>query len=393
MTQEPASSSASSSSLFGASSLLPRVILVVVFLYLFLVGVSTLEAGIRALGSGFQEGLLENVTNPVAGLFAGILVTVMVQSSSVTTSTIVGLVGSGTVTVEAAVPMIMGANIGTTITNTIVSLGHARRSEEFRRAFSAATMHDFFNVMAVLIFFPLELATGFMTRIAGALTGVLGGGSVAGGEAKSPIKQIVREPVKLVQDLLESVTDSSVLLGALLFATGLLLIFAALGVMSRNMRTLIEGRIETAMNAAVARGGGVVGIVTGILVTMGVQSSSITTSILVPLVGSGVLAIRNAFPITLGANIGTTVTALLASLAVDLQAGLVIALHHVLFKRHRRRRLLPCAGGAQHPRQSRRAIGRRSHETPGGGGRIRGGGVPDFAADWHSSAALGDERW
>ena len=331
MTQEPASSSASSSSLFGASSLLPRVILVVVFLYLFLVGVSTLEAGIRALGSGFQEGLLENVTNPVAGLFAGILVTVMVQSSSVTTSTIVGLVGSGTVTVEAAVPMIMGANIGTTITNTIVSLGHARRSEEFRRAFSAATMHDFFNVMAVLIFFPLELATGFMTRISEALTGVLGGGSVAGGEAKSPIKQIVREPVKLVQDLLESVTDSSVLLGALLFATGLLLIFAALGVMSRNMRTLIEGRIETAMNAAVARGGGVVGIVTGILVTMGVQSSSITTSILVPLVGSGVLAIRNAFPITLGANIGTTVTALLASLAVDLQAGLVIALHHVLF--------------------------------------------------------------
>ena len=313
------------------SSLLPRVVLVVVFLYLFLVGVSMLEAGIRALGSGFQEGLLENVTNPLAGLFAGVLVTVLVQSSSVTTSTIVGLVGSGTLTVEAAVPMIMGANIGTTITNTIVSLGHARRSEEFRRAFSAATMHDFFNIMAVTIFFPLELATGFMTRIAEALAGVIGGGSVAGGQAKSPIKQIVREPVQLVQDLLESMTDSSTLLGALLFAAGLLLIFAALGVMSRNMRTLIEGRIERAMNAAVARGGGAVGIVTGMFVTMGVQSSSITTSILVPLVGSGVLRIRNAFPITLGANIGTTVTALLASLAVDLQAGLVIALHHVLF--------------------------------------------------------------
>ena len=312
------------------SSLLPRVVIVVVFLYLFLVGVSTLEAGIRALGSGFQEGLLENVTNPLAGLFAGILVTVMVQSSSVTTSTIVGLVGSGTLTVEAAVPMIMGANIGTTITNTLVSLGHARRSEEFRRAFSAATMHDFFNIMAVTIFFPLELATGFMTRMAEALAGLLGGG-VAGGQMSSPIKQIVREPVKLVENLLESVTDSSALLGALLFAAGLLLIFAALGVMSRNMRSLIEGRIETAMNAAVARGGGVVGIVTGVFVTMGVQSSSITTSILVPLVGSGVLTVRNAFPITLGANIGTTVTALLASLAVDLQAGLVIALHHVLF--------------------------------------------------------------
>jgi sodium-dependent phosphate cotransporter len=84
------------------------------------------------------------------------------------------------------------------------------------------------------------------------------------------------------------------------------------------------------MNSAVAKGGGLVGLFTGLFVTIGVQSSSITTSIVVPLVGSGVLSVRNAFPITVGANIGTTVTALLASLAVDLRLGLVIALHHVL---------------------------------------------------------------
>jgi sodium-dependent phosphate cotransporter len=319
------------SPLGGFGVILARAAVGIGLLYLFLVGVSTLEAGIKALGSDFREGLLEGVTNPVAGLFAGMLATVLVQSSSVTTSTLVGLVGSGSLTVEAAAPMIMGANIGTTITNTIVSLGHARRSEEFRRAFAAATMHDFFNILAVLVFFPLELTTGFLTRAAEALADVIARTGIAGGETRSPVKEAVRAPVGWIKDLLGSVIDSDVLLGVVLVAFGMLLIFAALATLSRNMRALIAGRIERAMNNAVARGGGIVGLGTGVLITMGVQSSSITTSIIVPLVGSGVLTVRNAFPITLGANIGTPITALLASLAVDLRAGLVIALHHALF--------------------------------------------------------------
>ena len=170
------------SPLGGFGIIIARAAVAIGLLYLFLVGISTLEAGIKALGSDFQEGLLESVTNPVAGLFAGMLATVLVQSSSVTTSTLVGLVGSGTLTVEAAAPMIMGANIGTTITNTIVSLGHARRSEEFRRAFAAATMHDFFNILAVLVFFPLELTTGFLTHAAEALADVIARTGIAGGE-------------------------------------------------------------------------------------------------------------------------------------------------------------------------------------------------------------------
>lgn len=303
----------------------------VALLFLFLVGISMLEAGIKTLGSDFQEGLLENVDNPLAGLFAGILATVLVQSSSVTTSTLVGLVGSGTMTVEAAVPMIMGANIGTTITNTLASLGHARRSEEFRRAFQAATMHDFFNIIAVAVFFPLELATGFLTFLSEKLAELFGVSGVGGGKTSSPIKDAVKAPVGWIEDRLESVIDSDVLLGSLLLLVGISLILAALAALSQNMRTLIAGRIETAMNTAVARGGGIVGLFTGLFVTMGVQSSSITTSIVVPLVGSGVLTVRNAFPITLGANIGTTMTALIASLAVDLRVGLVIALHHFLF--------------------------------------------------------------
>ena len=290
-----------------------------------------LETGIRTLGSGFQERLLENVTNPLAGLFAGILATVLVQSSSVTTATVVTLVGAGTLTVEAAAPMIMGANIGTTITNSLVSLGHSRRSEEFRRAFAAATMHDFFNILAVAVFFPLELSTGFLTHAAEWLADVVAATGVAGGEARSPVKEAVKAPVNKIRDVLDSVTGSDEMLGVLLIVGGVALIFTGLIVISRNMRALIAGRIERAMNAAVASGGGAVGLLTGTLITIGVQSSSITTSILVPLVGSGVLMLRNAFPITLGANMGTSVTALLASLAVDLRAGLVIALFHLLF--------------------------------------------------------------
>jgi solute carrier family 34 (sodium-dependent phosphate cotransporter) len=141
-----------------------RALLVLGFLYTFLVGVGLLESGIAALGEGFKEGLLENVANPVSGLFAGILATVLVQSSSVSTSTIVGLVGAGTLPVSLAVPMIMGANIGTTVTNTLAALGNIRRAEEFRRGFAGATMHDFFNLLAVAVLLPLELATGLPHR-------------------------------------------------------------------------------------------------------------------------------------------------------------------------------------------------------------------------------------
>ncbi|MDA0667750.1 MAG: hypothetical protein O3A50_08245 [Planctomycetota bacterium] len=90
------------------------------------------------LGGDYTVNLFQGVSNPLAGLTAGILATVLVQSSSVTTSTIVALVGSGTWSVELAVPMIMGANIGTTITNTLVSLGSIGR----RADFLAAANHD-----------------------------------------------------------------------------------------------------------------------------------------------------------------------------------------------------------------------------------------------------------
>ncbi|MBW3620159.1 MAG: Na/Pi symporter [Actinobacteria bacterium] len=308
-----------------------RALLVIGLLYLFLVGVGLLSDGIKALGSGFQEGLLESVTNPVAGMFAGILATVLVQSSSVSTATIVGMVGAGTLSIEAAVPMIMGANIGTSVTNTLASIGHVRRREEFRRAFAGATVHDFFNLLAVAIFLPLEILTGILSTIAQELADVLSSWGVQGGESDSVIKAAVGAGEAVVERVVGVLGTSGTVLGVVLLAVGLGLIFLALSNITRNMRQLIAGQVETAMNRMIGSGGGVVAILIGIVITVLVQSSSITTSILVPLVAAGILSLENAYPITLGANVGTTVTALLASLAVDLQAGLVVAIVHTLF--------------------------------------------------------------
>ncbi|HKJ55256.1 MAG TPA: Na/Pi symporter [Nitriliruptoraceae bacterium] len=307
-----------------------RGVFVGVLLYGFLVGVSLLESGIETFGSGFQDGLIESVSNPIAGLCAGILTTVLVQSSSVSTATIVGLVGAGTLSVEAAVPMVMGANIGTTVTNTLASLGHVRRPDEFQRAFAGATVHDVFNVLAVAVLLPIELATGILSSAATALANVLVDLGVQGGSRSSPIKKAVGAPADAVTDFLGQFM-SGVPLAIVLVAVALGVIFACLTFITRNMRMLVARRVEVAMNNVIGRGGGFIGIVVGLIVTVLVQSSSITTSILIPLLGAGVLTLANAFPITLGANVGTTVTALLASLAVASSAGLVIALVHTLF--------------------------------------------------------------
>jgi len=310
----------------------PRAMLVVGLLYLFLVGVKALETGIGLAGEGLTERLFEGVDHPLAGLCVGVLATVLVQSSSVTTATIVGLVGAGSISVEAAVPMVMGANIGTTVTNTLASLGYLRRSAEFARAFAGATMHDFFNLAAVAILLPIEIATGFIGRFSTEAASWLRG-SVATGidRPDSPIKAIIKLPVEGLENLVDALGGSAHVASAVMLIVALGAIFTALTLITRNMRSLLVGRIERSVNRMLGRGGGIPAMALGLIITVAVQSSSITTSVMVPLIAAGVLSLRNAYPVTLGANLGTTVTALLASLATDLPAGLAIALAHTMF--------------------------------------------------------------
>ena len=306
-----------------------RAALVVALIYIFLVGVSSLEAGIKIMGADTQERLFSAVSNPIAGLCVGILGTVLVQSSSASTSVIVGLVASGALGVDQAVPMIMGANIGTTVTNTLVSLGHVRQSAEFKRAFAAATVHDFFNILAVSILLPIELIFRPVSGTAKWISELLVGSS--GSEWKSPVKKWVKEPVGWLKDLWDQLGASGNVKGALMVATGLVIVLVALVLVTKNMRALVAARIERSLNAILGKGGGFVALVVGVLVTIAVQSSSITTSILIPLSAAGVLTLRNAYPVTLGANVGTTITALLAALAASSPDSLTVALTHTTF--------------------------------------------------------------
>ncbi|NNF11627.1 MAG: Na/Pi symporter [Gemmatimonadetes bacterium] len=310
-----------------------RALVVVGLLYLFLVGVNGLGAGFRALGEDALDAFFAATENPFIGLMVGILATTLVQSSSVTTSMIVGLVAAplNPIPVANAVPMIMGANIGTTVTNTLASMAHIGRKEEFRRAFSVATVHDFFNYMAVLILLPLEIFTGYLQKSATALSDVLSG--FGGAEYESPIKVAIKAGGVPIEVALEALLPSERAVAVGLIIVSAAMIFVTLVSIVRVMRASMQKRMEVLVSRALARNAWIA-IAVGIIATVMVQSSSITTSLMVPLAGAGVLTLSQAFPVTLGANLGTTVTALLAALAAtdqNAQAGLTIALVHLLF--------------------------------------------------------------
>ncbi|MEE8466986.1 MAG: Na/Pi symporter [Planctomycetota bacterium] len=341
-----------------------RLGVVLLFLFGFLVAIQIMGGSIKLMGKGTAQGLFEGVRNPFAGLSVGVLATVLVQSSSATTSLIVSMVGSGGATalpIASAVPMVMGANIGTTITNTIVSIGHIRRGAEFHRAFAAATVHDFFNLMCVAVMLPAELLTGFLSKSAGWTSAKLYGGA-KGGELHSPIKAAVKGAAQWAEDSLRWVGLEGTPLALVYLLLGLALTFTCLIFITKTMRVLISSSLERTLNRSLGRSG-LIGIVVGMTITVAVQSSSITTSLLVPLCAAGVLTLENAFPIMLGANIGTTVTALLASLAAD-QAGLTIALVHTFFNLSGVLLFYPVPALRALPLRAARALATRAQRNP-----------------------------
>jgi sodium-dependent phosphate cotransporter len=305
-----------------------RFLLVLALLYIFLLAITLMGASFKLFGKGFADALFQYTSSPIAGLFIGILATSIVQSSSTVTSTTVTMVAAGTLDVTNACFIVMGANVGTSVTNTLVAMGFFRRRSEFGRAVAGSTVHDFFNLVVTAIFFPLEWAFGLLDKIANyAAEGFMSFGQVT---FTSPIKTIVGPPAHFVVGLL---TDTFKLDGkvaavlALVIAAALL--FLALKYLTGTMKKLLMGRLANIFDRTLKRGG-LVGILVGAIATAIVQSSSVTTSLLVPLVASGLIDVAQAFPLTLGANIGTTVTAVLASFTGNV-SGVVVAFEHVLF--------------------------------------------------------------
>ncbi len=301
--------------------------------YAILLSVGMVGSGFKWVsgGSAGARELFEFATNPFVALLIGILATSLVQSSSTVTSVVVGLVAGG-LPIEIAIPMIMGANIGTTITNTLVSLGHIRKKSEFRNAFAAATIHDFFNLICVVIFLPLEIAFGFLEKASGWASNFLIGGDSMSIKGFNFIKPLTKPVIGEIKHFLGSVLPEKAA-AITLIVLGVLAIFAAITIIGRILRALMVGRAKAILHGAIGRGP-VSGITSGAVVTVLVQSSSTTTSLMVPLVGSGVFKPRDIFPFTLGANIGTTITALLAATALSgagAAAGMQIALVHLFY--------------------------------------------------------------
>ena len=312
---------------------LVRALVVLGLLFVFLMGVKGLGDGFKMLGRDVLEAVFTATSNPFIGLLVGILSTSIVQSSSVTTSMIVGLVAApeNPLPLANAIPMVMGANIGTTVTATIVSLAHMGRKAEFRRAFAVANCHDFFNYMSVLILLPLELATGYLRRSAGFFATAFQ--NLGGYKFESPIKGALSAGLSLFKSLGESLFASGQSQGIFLIVVSGLFIFFALYSLVKVMRSTMRSRVEGFINNVLGSNA-LLAMVVGMIATVAVQSSSITTSLLVPLAGAGVITLEGAFPITLGANVGTTITALLASLAVSGPNGIFgvqIALVHLFF--------------------------------------------------------------
>ncbi len=306
-----------------------KVLMLFGLLYIFLVAIDLMGGSFKLMAKAHAEGLFDDLSNPFAALSMGILATVLVQSSSATTSMVVAAVGAQQLKLDVAVFTIMGCNIGTTVTNTLVSLGHVRQDTEFRRAFAGSTMHDFFNLMAVAIFLPLEMATHVLQKSATWLSGLVYG-DIEGGKISNPLKMAYKAtsgPIKsFVANDLSLSTNAA---GILLLVIALAFVFFGLIMITRTMKSLMLESMERTLNHVLEKSG-LLAIVIGVFLTVAVQSSSVTTSLMIPLFAAGILKLENGFPVTLGANIGTTVTAFLAALATDVN-GLTIAIVHLLF--------------------------------------------------------------
>ena len=290
-------------------------------LYFFIVAIGAMAAAFNMFGREFAEAVLETTANPLTGLFLGILATSLVQSSSTSTSIIVGMVAGGVISVEGAIPMIMGANIGTTITSMLVSLGHIRRPLELQRGFAAASLHFSFNLLGVMILLPLELLTGLVSNLAVLLGGLFQ--DIGGMRLANPLKAATAPTIEALAWLTGHRP-------VLLLVIALTLTYGMLVSIVKLLRSLMLRKLEhffdTHLFSTPARA-----LLFGLLLTFAVQSSSIPTALAIPLAAAGVIKLMQIYPFSLGANLGTTLTAILAALATANPTAIVVAFAHLLF--------------------------------------------------------------
>jgi solute carrier family 34 (sodium-dependent phosphate cotransporter) len=297
-----------------------RFVLIILSLVLFLFALNLMVASLSDYASNFEKNILSYALDPFVGLFIGLLFTAIIQSSSTTSTMVVAMVATGTISIGEAIPIIMGANIGTTLTSTIVALGFISDKRAFRKAVSAGVIHDFYNIILVLILFPLEYYYSFLSRLSLGINGLIVG--EAAFDSGNTVSGVMDFGVSnAIIDLINSNLVSVLLSFALLFLSIKLLTNVikktVIGDSKNRLRKFVFNRPFKSFGW-------------GVLITSAIQSSSVATSLLVPLVATEKVRLRNAFPFIIGANLGTTITALIAA-SFNSEAAMNIALAHLIF--------------------------------------------------------------
>ncbi|MBG6122875.1 Na/Pi symporter [Corynebacterium aquatimens] len=319
----------------GTAKKVAEWVSVALAVWLLLNAVGMIGSGFKTAAGDQAEQLFSFAENPFVGLAIGIITTAIIQSSSTTTSIVVGMIAGG-LPLGIAVPMLFGANIGTSVTSTLVAVGLSGNKKQFRNAFSMATVHDFFNLLALLIFFPLELFFGVLSKSASAIAPSLSG---SGDNLFARIFEAVGDFIDLITEPLVSLTENivsplgDVWGGIILALVGVGLILLSISFIGNMLSSLLVGKAQEMLHAALGRGT-FTGALSGALITAFVQSSSTTTALTVPLAGSGKFEVRQLFPFVVGANIGTTVTGLIAAFSatgVEATAAMTGALVHTMF--------------------------------------------------------------
>jgi sodium-dependent phosphate cotransporter len=291
-------------------------------LLLFFFALELMISSFQHLGRDAVQTIIQATLNPFTGLFIGLLITAIIQSSSTTTSLVVAMVASGSLTLQSGVPIIMGANVGTTITSIIVALGFISKKKEFRRAVAAGTFHCFFNLLTVFILFPLEFSNGFLSGLSA---------SVADRFFSSGGQILPRQPLAIpgfnpVIDLMLGYMPGFVVI-ALSFG----LLFGSILLFRKLISDLLRAKSPESFSRFFFRNK-FKSFSWGLLTTAAIRSSTITTSVVVPIVAKKIVTLRQAAPFIMGANVGTTITAFIAvAIHSNASASISIAIAHFLF--------------------------------------------------------------
>ena len=298
-----------------------RSYLVLIFsLLLFILSIDLLTVAMSSINNEVALSIIQATRNPFISLFVGLLVTALVQSSSTVTASIVAIVASGNMTLQQAVPMVLGANIGTTLTSTLVSFTFITKKKEFRRAISSGISHDLFNILTVIILFPLELYFNFLSKTAEKLAKLfVSEGDISGTFEYNRI--FTRTATEWIVDSINIPFVSMIL--------AVFLVFFSIKVMTTSVyRTFVMDTFEDISKVIFKNTG--LSFLYGIFFTAAVQSSTVTTCLVVPLVANRRVSLAKSFPFIIGANIGTTITAIIAAL-YKTEAAIALAFAHVLF--------------------------------------------------------------